>query len=247
MTVGLPDVCLAIFIFSPMPKSPTFGEQVLDYHFGLPTINLPREIDWLYPYDSSYVREIMQLFFSKYFDDSHPRCLLLGINPGRFGAGITGVPFTDPIRLQEVCGIENDFTKRQELSSLFVYDFIKALGGVREFYSHFYITSICPLGFVKDGKNYNYYDDKHLEQVVQPLIIENIRTQIRIGGRTDVAFSMGKGKNFKYLKKLNDQYSFFEEVKPLPHPRWVMQYKLKKKNQFVQEYVKALSKARDFS
>ena len=49
------------------------------------------------------------------------RHLLLGINPGRFGGGVTGIPFTDPIRLQNVCGIENNFEKKQELSSVFIY------------------------------------------------------------------------------------------------------------------------------
>ncbi len=41
------------------------------------------------------------------------RYLILGINPGRFGGGITGIPFTDPIRLQNICGIENDFQKNK--------------------------------------------------------------------------------------------------------------------------------------
>ncbi|MDH3649060.1 MAG: DUF4918 family protein [Saprospiraceae bacterium] len=223
----------------PFPGS--FGDKVLDYQFGLVPSNLPDGIQWLYPFDSSDVRAIMRRFFGKFFNDDHSRCLLWGINPGRFGAGVTGVPFTDPIRLQQDCGIPNDFEKRQELSSLFVYEFIEVIGGVQEFYKNFYITSVCPLGFTKDRKNYNYYDDKKLLQAVEPLIIENIQTQIRIGSRQDIAFSMGKGKNFQYLNKLNDKYNFFQTIQPLPHPRWVMQYRLKRKAEFVQEYVSALN------
>jgi len=55
-----------------------------------------------------------------------------------------------------------------------------------------------------------------------------------------VAFSMGQGKNFKYLKQLNDQHGFFDQILPLPHPRWVMQYKLKSKEVYIDEYVTKL-------
>jgi len=33
-------------------------------------------------------------FYKKYYNDNNPRFLILGINPGRFGAGVTGIPFT---------------------------------------------------------------------------------------------------------------------------------------------------------
>ncbi|MDX1479671.1 MAG: DUF4918 family protein, partial [Saprospiraceae bacterium] len=61
--------------------------------------------------------------------------------------------------------------------------------------------------------------------------------------RTDVVFSMGQGKNFKYLTDLNKEQHFFDKVVPLPHPRWVMQYKLKSKQVYLDQYVAALRKA----
>ena len=64
-------------------------------------------------------------FYQKYYTDSQPRNFMFGINPGRFGAGITGVPFTDPVRLETECGIQNDFPKKQELSAQFVWMFIQ--------------------------------------------------------------------------------------------------------------------------
>ena len=54
----------------------------------------------------------------------------------------------------------------------------------------------------------------------EAFIIKSIQQQIEIGARQDVAFSLGKGKNFKYFKNLNDKHSFFEKIIPLPHPRW---------------------------
>lgn len=205
-------------------------------------MSLPDGVDWLYPYEDATVRDAMRRFFQKFFSDEMPRIALWGINPGRFGAGVTGLPFTDPIRMEEECGLENDFTKRQELSSVFVYEVVNAMGGPAAFYSKFYISSICPLGFVKDGKNYNYYDSKDLTEAVMPLILRNIEKHLEMGISDQVVFSMGQGTNFKFLKKLNDKHQFFKEVKPLPHPRWVMQYRLKRKLEFVDQYVTELSK-----
>ncbi len=184
----------------------------------------------------------MELFFTKYFSDSEVRVALFGINPGRFGAGVTGTPFTDPIRLEEVCGISNQFKKRQELSSVFVYDVIASLGGPKPFYSNFYLTSISPLGFIKGGKNYNYYDDGGLKNRVMPLIEFNIEKHLEMGVSREIAFSMGQGKNFAFLQALNDHKKYFKEVRPLPHPRWVMQYRLKRKEEYIRQYVNELSR-----
>lgn len=220
----------------------TFARKILDYHFSLKTdIPLPDQVQWLYPYDQAEVVDAMTRFFTKYFSDQQKRTVLFGINPGRFGAGVTGLPFTDPIRMQLECDLENTFPKKQELSSVFVYDVIKALGGVEYFYRHFYITSICPLGFVKNGKNYNYYDSTALTDVILPMIIENLKSHVTIGLNAEVAFSMGQGKNFQFMEKINNEYQFFKKIVALPHPRWVMQYRLKRKQEFIREYIDKLS------
>lgn len=219
----------------------TFAGKILNYHFSLkPDIDLPDQVEWLYPYESEIVQDAMRRFFNKYFSDHNKRTVLLGINPGRFGAGVTGLPFTDPIRMETICGLQNSFPKKQELSSVFVYDFIDAMGGVDFFYKHFYITSICPLGFVRNGNNYNYYDSTALTDAIMPMILDNLEKHISFGVRKDVAFSMGQGKNFAFLEKLNKKHHFFDHVIPLPHPRWVMQYRLKRKGDFIDEYVKKL-------
>ena len=219
----------------------TWAKKILEYHFNLQTgISLPDNVEWLFPYDNNETKRCMKEFYGRFYGDNAPRVIMLGINPGRFGAGITGIPFTDPLLLEDTCQIPNEFHKRRELSSAFVYEFIGALGGVEQFYHNFYITSICPLGFIKDGKNYNYYDSSALQEAVMPMILDNLKTQISFGANTEVAYSMGKGKNFKFLKGLNDRFKLFERIVPLPHPRWVMQYRLKSKDTFVEEYVDAL-------
>jgi hypothetical protein len=205
--------------------------------------SLPHGVEILNPFKVAETYQLSKSFYQKYYSDNKPRLFLIGINPGRFGAGITGVPFTDPIRLEDKCGISNDLHKRQELSSIFVYDVIEAFGGADAFYSRVFFTSVSPLGFVKDGVNINYYDIPELRDFLEPYMVKSLRQQISMGAITRVAYSMGKGQNLKYLQYLNSKYNLFDDIQPLPHPRWVMQYRLKRKTEFIDEYVEKISTA----
>lgn len=218
----------------------SFSDKILSYHFNLrPSIQLPDGIEWLMPFADSETRRCMDLFYNRFYNDTKSRTYILGINPGRFGGGLTGIPFTDPIRLASM-GIENSFPKRQELSSVFIYDMIKDYGGTALFYSKYYFASLSPLGFTEGGKNYNYYDDPALANAVRPFIIENIETQIQFGANLNKVFCLGQGKNYEYLQQLNKEYKWWKEIIPLPHPRWIMQYRLKSKDEHLEVYKKAL-------
>ncbi len=205
--------------------------------------SLPGGVEILNPFKIEETYSLSKSFYTKYYSDSNPRLFLIGINPGRFGAGITGVPFTDPIRLETKCNIPNELAKRQELSSVFVYEMIEAFGGVNAFFSKVFFTSVSPLGFVKDGLNINYYDIPALAKFLEPYMVQSLREQIEIGGKKEIAFSMGKGKNIQYLQYLNKKYALFEKVEPLPHPRWIMQYRLRRKAEFLDEYIDKISMA----
>jgi len=219
----------------------TFAKQVIDFYNDIEAPkNLPEDVEVLHPFEEPEVQGIVNTFYNKFYKDDQPRTFLIGINPGRFGGGATGIPFTDPIRLDEVIGISSDFDPKPELSSKFIYQMIEAIGGPETFYSSFYFTSVSPLGFVKDGKNLNYYDIKELQEGLEAYIVEHMRKQIAFGA-SPIAYSLGKGKNIKYLKWLNKKYELFEDVKPLPHPRWVMQYRLKRLDEFVGQYTETLS------
>lgn len=217
---------------------PVFSSAVLNFYEKLnPPTGLPDGVDYLFPFSDKHVWEINKLFYQNYYKDSAQRTYLIGINPGRLGAGITGIPFTDPIRLKNELNIENSFEQKAELSSKFIYDVIDIIGGPQIFFRNFYFTSVSPIGFVKEGRNMNYYDDKELQNSLEPYIIEQMETQLStFPSNRKVAFCLGMGKNFKYLHKLNGKQGFFNKIIPLPHPRWVMQYRLRRKNEFILEY-----------
>lgn len=203
---------------------------------------IPDGVSVMYPFKDAEVNRVTGLFFKKYYNDRKRRTLILGINPGRFGAGITGITFTDPIRLESECGIPNKFEKKQELSSVFIYEMINRYGGSHEFYSKYYFSAVSPLGFTRNGKNMNYYDDRHFEKSITGFIVTSLVEQISFGIDCRRCICLGEGKNFEFLEKLNRKYNFFNEVIPLPHPRFIMQYRLKKKEEYLLIYINALGK-----
>src|SRR5215813_13363449 len=91
-----------------------------------PTLKLPAGVAIMNPFTDADSLRLAEMFYNKFYNDTHPRKFIFGINPGCFGGGVTGIPFTDPVRLKNVCGIKNDFQKKQELSSVFIYDMIEA-------------------------------------------------------------------------------------------------------------------------
>ena len=210
---------------------------------------LPAGIRIMNPFQEN--AEILRLstkFYRKYYNDRNRRHLILGINPGRFGAGITGIPFTDPKRLVEKCEISFDGPPAHEPSSVFIYEMIDAFGGADLFYGKFYIHSVCPLGFtqsVKNGKdvNYNYYDSPELTAAVHPFIIRNIQQQIALGVETDICYCFGTGKNEKFLRRINAEHGFFKEIIALEHPRFIMQYRSKSKQIYLDKYLSAFHRA----
>jgi hypothetical protein len=219
----------------------TWAENLIGFYRNLkPPKKLPNDILWLYPQKDEAVMQVVERFCNKFFNDTNERRLFLGINPGRFGAGITGVNFTASKQLTENCGIEHPWKMQTELSAEFIYEMIEAYGGVNEFYQHHFIGSVCPLGFIQHGKNINYYDDKELLQTVEPFIIKSIQQQLSFNVKRDKCFAIGGEKNFRYLSTLNDRFHFFDAIIPLPHPRFIMQYKRKEKQAYIDLYLQQL-------
>lgn len=231
----------------------SLGDQILAFNNDLhldPAL-LPDSITVMNPFRGEHaatIRDVTTRFYRKFYADREPRHLILGINPGRFGAGVTGVPFTDTKRMKEVCDIDIPMEPTHEPSSVFVYGVVDAFGGPARFYRKFYINSVCPLGFTRisdkgNEVNYNFYDDRELQDAVTPFIIDCIERQIGFGTATDRCFCMGKGKNYRFLSALNKKRKWFDEVVPLDHPRFVVQYRSRRMSEYIQKYADALSLA----
>jgi len=226
----------------------TFVQKILQFNASLTlnSVSLPAGIKVMNPFrdvNAEYINKLTTTFYKKFYNDTNSRKLILGINPGRLGAGATGIPFTDTKRLSGDCGIEVTEFITHEPSSAYIYEMIRAFGGVENFYKEFYIGAVCPLGFVKvddKGKatNFNYYDRKDLQDAVLPFIIKTLKQQLDFGNDTKKCFCLGTGKNYKFLKMVNDEYSFFEEIIPLEHPRYIMQYKSKQKEGYIKKYLR---------
>ncbi|MEO8582702.1 MAG: uracil-DNA glycosylase family protein [Flavitalea sp.] len=228
----------------------TFVKRVIEFYEQLRYDGalLPSNIRIMNPYaEEEQVASIVHTFYNKYYNDTKSRHLILGINPGRFGAALTGIPFTDPKKLVSECKLNYEGKITHEPSSVFVYEMITAYGGPAAFYSDFYINSVCPLGFVsldRNGreKNYNYYDSPELTSIVKTFIIENIRKQIALGVNTNICFCFGTGKNKKFLLTLNEEYHFFTEIVALEHPRFIMQYKSNDRQHYINKYLEAFKR-----
>lgn len=216
-------------------------QEILNYYFSISkNWKLPKGVSLLYPFENEDTIQAMKTFYEKYYKSNKKRWMILGINPGRLGAGVTGIPFTDPKILENELKIKNPFHKKHELSSIYVYELINLFGGPAKFYRSFIVSSVCPLGFTKNGINYNYYDDKTLYKAVEKYIVKYINKQLELPINREVAFSWGKGKNFKFLKALNDKHGWFDEIIPQAHPRWVMQYRRKTKDIIMDEVLQQL-------
>lgn len=224
-----------------------FSKRVSQFNRSLELkATLPVNISVLNPFRSSkYALPCSDAFYKKYYSDDNKRWAILGINPGRHGGGLTGIPFTDFKRLKEACELDNFGQSSHEPSSEFIYLMIAAMGGAAHFYQHFYINSFCPLGFVRDkgkGKiiNYNYYDDNELYLAVKPFIIQTLKQQIDLGLHTEECFCLGK-KNTEFFAALNDEHHFFDTITELPHPRFIVQYKRTQIDEFIEVYKEKLT------
>ncbi len=229
-----------------MASSKVFADKVLAFNEQLHyTGDLPEGFAVLNPFkDNPETMPSMTKFYKKFYNDNNQRRFIIGINPSRHGAGLTGVPFTDTKRLDAVCGIKMTSAYSHEPSSVYLYEVIERYGGAEKFYNDLYINSPFPLAIIrktKDGKwlNANYYDDKELMALTEPFMIESLQQHISLGLDTDEVYILGK-KNADCIAKLNKKGNFFKKMVVLEHPRYIQQYKSKDKEFYIQKYLKAL-------
>ncbi len=98
----------------------TFADRIIAFNQSLDfNGTLPAGIRIMNPFkEDPDILPVSAGFYRKYFDDSEPRHMILGINPGRFGGGVTGVPFTDSKRLKQECKLPYFGKETHEPSSV---------------------------------------------------------------------------------------------------------------------------------
>ena len=224
----------------------TIGQRIIAFNKSLQyTGKLPEGFAVLNPYlDNPETLQVMTSFYDKYYNDEVPRKFIIGINPSRHGAGVTGVPFTDTKHLENDCGIPMLSARTHEVSSVFVYDMIAQYGGVAAFYKDYYINSPFPLAIVRKNAqgnwlNANYYDDPELFSLTREYMIETLKKHIALGLDTNEVYILGK-KNATFLEKLNKEASLFKKMVVLEHPRYIEQYKSKEKQLYIDKFITLL-------
>ena len=224
----------------------SIGQRIIAFNKGLQyTGSLPEGFAVLNPYlDNPETLEVMTAFYNRFYHDEAPRKFIIGINPSRHGAGVTGVPFTDTKHLESDCGTRMQSARTHEVSSVFVYDMIAQYGGVEAFYKDYYINSPFPLAIVRRNAqgnwlNANYYDDPELFTLTREYMIETLKKHIALGLDTQKVYVLGK-KNATFLEKLNKEASLFEKMVVLEHPRYIEQYKSKEKQLYIDKFITLL-------
>jgi hypothetical protein len=233
-----------------MSEKKTYAEQILQFNEKLScmSLDLPAGYRIINPFigeQKDLVKKVTTAFYKKYYNDTCPRRLILGSSPARRGTAVTGIPFEDAKHLQSETGIFIDKFYINKTSSGFLFDVIKEYGGCKEFYSDFYMNFVCPLGIVKinakgNEVNCNYYESKKLQEKLQQFIISKLCEQVSFGIDTTICYCIGSGENYNFLTKINKKYHFFKEIIPLEHPRFIMQYNSKRKDEFIMKYLNAL-------
>lgn len=233
-----------------MSEKKTFAEQILQFNEKLSheSLELPAGYKIINPFagdQQDQVRKVTTAFYGKYYNDTHPRRLILGSSPARRGTAVTGIPFEDAKHLQRETGIFIDKFYINKSSSGFLFDVIREYGGCKEFYSDFYMNFVCPLGIVRTNAkgnevNCNYYENKKLQETLYQFIISKLYDQVSFGIDTTICYCIGSGENYSFLAKINKKYNLFANIIPLEHPQFIMQYNSKRKDEFIQKYLGAL-------
>lgn len=225
----------------------TFADKIIKFNGHLHyTGELPSGFRVVNPFlDNPETMVVMEQFYHKYYNDCRQRKFIIGINPSRHGAGVTGIPFTDTKRLESICGIRMHSAHTHEVSSVFVYEVIRQYGGAESFYQEFYINSIFPLAILrqaKEGKwlNANYYDDPTLFKMTEDFMVSSLKQHISLGVDTSEVFILGR-KNAEYIEKLNKRVKLLGQLTVLEHPRYIQQYKSKERQLYIDKYILALN------
>jgi uracil-DNA glycosylase len=179
-------------------------------------------------------KEGINSFWQTYYGDSVSRVVICGINPGRHGAGKTGIPFVDFQSLaQLITGVDRQDSER---SAKFFFQVVRQFG-VEDFFNSFYVTNVSSVGFMRDGKNLNHNE---LPESALTVVERNFMQEMAIIQPTHV-ISLGEvvQNSVRTLLPASVDCSM-----RLPHPAWVTSYRGKEMHEWTNRYLSMLGKFR---
>ena len=224
----------------------TLAQQIISFNRQVQfNGELPEGYGVINPFiDDQTTMAVMEQFYMKFYNDRQARKFLIGINPSRHGAGITGVPFTDTKRLESHCDIPVPGRHSHELSSVFIYDVIAAYGGAEAFYSRCFINSPFPLALIKQSAmgrwvNVNYYDSRALWSLLKPHMKVYLKRFSEFHIDPTEVIILGK-KNALFIQEINQELNLFKEITVLEHPRFIQQYRSRDRDAYILKYLRAI-------
>ncbi|GKV70483.1 hypothetical protein NCCP2716_29810 [Sporosarcina sp. NCCP-2716] len=155
--------------------------------------------------------ELVRAYYRKYYFKNKQRLVFCGINPGQFGAGRTGVPFIDFDGIEKLMpgrgGDEQERSAQYMLSIMEEYE-------TGAFQDSVYLTNLSWYGFVRRGRNLNYYSlPRHVRHYFTNMFVEEMKI---VQPSYIVPLSEEVGRELR-LMKANGQLDF-PIAERLPHP-----------------------------
>lgn len=174
-------------------------------------------------------------FHKRYVQPNSPKIVICGINPGRNGAGLTGIPFIDFKSLSKM--LPNIAKEESEQSAKFFYSVIQEFG-IENFYQKFHVTNISWYGFsqIDKQKNVNY---DNISTEIAIFLIEKFVEEMEF---INPDFIIPLSKNVFYeLKSLKERNKIKAEIGTrLCHPSWISTYRSNDINLWTNKYVETL-------
>ena len=172
-------------------------------------------------------KHVIDHFWDTYYSEGVPRVVVCGLNPGRLGAGQTGIPFMDFESLGQLLpGIAR---RDRERSASFFFHVLSVFGAAA-FYRTFYVTNVSAVGFVRSGRNLNYPD---LPAPALAIVKQRFLEEMEEVQPTHV-IALGR----QVQKTLRQWLPAAVDCSHcLPHPAWVATYRPREKAQWIEHYL----------
>lgn len=155
--------------------------------------------------------ELVRSYYKKFYSKPGRRIVLCGINPGKYGAGITGVPFIDFHGISRL--LPGHGRQDKERTAQYMLSIIEEYGA-GEFQDAVYLTNLSWYGFLRNGRNLNYYI---LPRNVRHYFIESFVEEMKIVQPSFIVpLSEEVGRTLRQMAK--DGQLDYPIAERLPHP-----------------------------